>query len=73
MYIVAIAWIYVALLMALTEGGLVAGALTFLFYGLAPLALFLWIGGTPRRRRLMREAVDELPGKDDRADSQRDE
>lgn len=51
MYIIAIGWIYVTLLMAATEPNLVAGILTFVFYGLAPLALFLWLFGTPQRRR----------------------
>ena len=51
MYIVAIAWLYVTVLMAATEPGLVAGLLTFLFYGLLPCALVLWLFGTPQRRR----------------------
>jgi hypothetical protein len=50
-YIVAIAWIYVVLLMALTEPSIVAGIATFVFYGAAPLALFLWLFGTPQRAR----------------------
>ncbi len=52
MYLVAIAWIYVATMMALTESSFIAGAMTFLFYGLAPLALFLWLMGTRARRRM---------------------
>jgi len=51
MYIVAIAWLYVTLLMAFTESSITAGILTFLFYGLLPCALFIWIVGTPQRRR----------------------
>ncbi len=51
MYIVAIAWLYVTLLMAFTESSFTAGILTFLFYGLLPCALFIWIVGTPQRRR----------------------
>jgi len=51
MYIVAIAWIYVTLLMALTEPNVTAGILTFALYGLMPLALLLWLFGTPLRRR----------------------
>lgn len=51
MYIVAIAWVYVALMMAVTEQSVIAGVMTLLFYGLVPLALFLWIFGTPARRR----------------------
>ena len=51
MYIIVIAWLYVIVLMAATEKSVVAGLLTLTFYGLAPVALFLWIFGTPGRRR----------------------
>lgn len=51
MYIIVIAWLYVIVLMAATEKNLVAGLLTLIFYGLAPVALFVWIFGTPGRRR----------------------
>jgi hypothetical protein len=51
MYVIAIAWLYVTLLMAATETTLTGGILTFVFYGMAPLALFLWLFGTPQRRR----------------------
>ena len=54
MYMVAIAWLYVTILMAATETSLVAGLMTLVFYGVAPLALFLWLFGTPRRRRQQR-------------------
>ncbi len=58
MYIVAIAWLYVTLLMAATETSLVAGILTFVFYGLAPLALLLWLMGTPQRRRNKAQQIE---------------
>lgn len=51
MYIVAIAWLYVTLLMATAESSWVSGVLTFVFYGVAPLALLLWLFGIPRRAR----------------------
>jgi len=51
MYIVAIAWIYVTLLMAATEPNITAGVLSFVAYGLAPLSLLLWLFGAPQRRR----------------------
>ena len=51
MYIVAIGWLYVALMMAITEHSIVAGVATFLFYGIAPVALVLYIMGTPARRQ----------------------
>ena len=60
MYIIAIGWIYVTLLMAFTEPNLVAGILTFSMYGLAPLALFLWLFGTPQRRRNQRAEVNSV-------------
>jgi hypothetical protein len=67
MHIIAIGWLYVAGLMALTESGIVAGILTFVFYGLMPVALLSWIGGSRKRRQRRREqerldeALDELP------------
>ena len=62
-YIVAIAWLYVTLLMAAAETSIVAGVLTFLFYGLAPLSLLLWLFGVPQRRRnrQRRELTQEAP------------
>lgn len=50
MYIIAIAWLYVTVLMAATEKTISAGVLTFIFYGLVPCALLLWILGINHRR-----------------------
>ncbi|SPA24412.1 hypothetical protein [Cupriavidus taiwanensis] len=60
MYIVAIGWLYVALMMAITEHNVVAGVATFLMYGVAPVALVLYILGTPGRRRRKAEAERAL-------------
>ena len=75
MYVIAIGWLYVTLLMAATEPNVTAGLLTFVFYGAAPLALLLWLLGAPQRsrNRLAREAVDDAVGKDDGADARRDQ
>ena len=59
MYLVAIAWMYVVLMMTLAEAmspqGTVMGAVfTLVLYGLAPLALVLYLMGTPMRRRAQR-------------------
>ena len=51
MYIVAIAWLYVTLLVAVNEPSIVAGLVSFLFYGLLPCSLLLWLGGTKARRQ----------------------
>lgn len=61
MYLVAIAWLYVALMMALAEAtssqGSVLGALvTFVFYGLLPIGIVLYVMGAPRRREARRRA-----------------
>lgn len=73
MYLVAIAWLYVALLAAVSDDTIVGGVLTFVFYGLAPLALFLWLFGSRarRRRREAAQLVDE--SLNDRADSGQDQ
>lgn len=66
MYVIAIAWLYVTVLMAATEPNLTAGVLTFVCYGLLPLALLLWLFGTPQRRRQTRarEAADASAASD---------
>lgn len=70
MYIVAIAWIYVALLATVTETTVIGGILTFLFYGLAPLSLFLWLFGTSaRRRRSTQRTLREGMGQGDGGDA----
>ena len=62
-YIVAIGWLFVVIMMAVTEPGFMSGAMTLLFYGVLPLGLFLWILGTPQRRRKAASghATDEKP------------
>jgi hypothetical protein len=73
MYIVAIAWLYVTLMMALTEPSIVAGLLTFLFYGLLPCALLIWIIGTPQRRRnRLRVMAEQELDQPDRPDTKAD-
>lgn len=61
MYLVAIAWIYVVLMMAVAEAqspqGTVIGAVfTLLLYGALPLSIVLYILATPGRRKLLRAA-----------------
>lgn len=61
MLIVAIAWIYVVLMMSLTEHSIVAGIMTFLLYGVLPLGVILYLIGTPqrKRRRLAAEKIQQ--------------
>jgi hypothetical protein len=56
MYLVAIAWLYVVLMMALaealsTQGTVLGAVITLVLYGLLPLSLVLYVMGTPSRRR----------------------
>jgi mannose/fructose/N-acetylgalactosamine-specific phosphotransferase system component IID len=56
MYIVAIAWVYVVMMMAVAEAtnsnGTVLGAIiTFVLYGVLPLSILLYIMRAPQRKR----------------------
>jgi hypothetical protein len=60
MHIIVIAWLYVALMMAVAEAtnstGTVIGAVfTFVLYGVAPVALVVYLMNTPARRRRIKE------------------
>ena len=50
MWIVAIAWIYVVGLMAVTEPNIVAGIMTFTGYCVLPLSILFYLTGGRRRR-----------------------
>ena len=67
MYIVAIAWIYVALMMGVAEatntnGTVLGGIVTFILYGILPTSIIIYIMDAPRRRKarlaLEREAFE---------------
>lgn len=67
MYLVAIGWMYVVLMMTVAEAlspqGTVLGALfTFVLYGCLPLAVVLYLLGTPARRRARRAAEQVQAG-----------
>jgi hypothetical protein len=51
MYVIAIAWLYVVVVISVANPTVVGGVLTFVFAGVGPLALFLWLVGTPARHR----------------------
>jgi hypothetical protein len=68
MYLIAIAWGYVVLMMAVAEAtsanGTVLGAVfTLLLYGLLPVGLLMYILGTPGRKRRRRAAEAEADAK----------
>jgi hypothetical protein len=66
-YLVVIGWLYVVLMMAVAEasnttGTLLGAIVTFFLYGLAPVALVVYLMQTPQRRKAFRarEAADDM-------------
>ncbi|MFD0666137.1 hypothetical protein ACT80S_00315 [Ramlibacter sp. MAHUQ-53] len=60
MYLVAIGWLYVALMMSVAEataanGSLLGAIVTFVLYGLVPTGLLVYLLGTPARKRKLKE------------------
>ena len=66
MYLVVIAWIYVVLMMSVAEatnstGTLLGAIITFILYGLAPVALVVYLMGAPSRSKAIKKrALQEL-------------
>ena len=61
MYLVAIAWMYVVLMMAVAEatssnGSVLGAVVTFVLYGALPLSIVLYLLRTPGRRQARRAA-----------------
>jgi len=50
MWIVAIGWSYVVILMAATETSITAGIMTFLLYCMIPLSILFYLTGGKRRK-----------------------
>lgn len=62
----ALAWIYVVLLMALTEPTVVAGVMTFLLYCALPLGILFYVTGGKRRKRRRAAAEAAARAADDK-------
>ena len=67
MYLIAIAWMYVVLMMAIAEatspvGTLLGAFFTLMLYGVGPLALVLYLLSTPARRRARRVREAQAAG-----------
>ena len=51
MWIVAVGWAYVVILMAATETSVIAGIMTFFGYCVLPLSILFYIAGAGERRQ----------------------
>lgn len=59
MYLIPIAWLYVALMMGVAEatnttGTVLGGVITFVLYGVGPVALVVYLMGAPARRKAIK-------------------
>lgn len=71
MYIVAIGWAYVILMMAITASSIGKALAILIFLGVIPLALFVFVFGRPRHRSVA--IPDEKANQPDSTDSHRDQ
>lgn len=73
MLIIIIAWLYVVILMSMTENTVIAGVMTFLLYGVLPLSVVVYLLNTPARRarRKAAEAQEEAAATEDAEGSDR--
>lgn len=74
MYIVAIGWAYLILMMAVTASSIGKALAILVFLGVLPLALFIYVFDGPRRRqqRSMR-LTDEMTDQRDAANAKPDQ
>ena len=61
MHIAAVGWIYVVLMMAITEESVLAAIMTFFFYGVLPVSIIVYLAGTgTRKRRRQQEQLQAM-------------
>jgi hypothetical protein len=67
-YLIAIGWVYVVLMMAVAEatsssGSLLGAFFTFVLYGVLPLSIVLYLVATPARRAARRRRESQPPSR----------
>jgi hypothetical protein len=60
MHIIAIGWIYVVFMMAITEKSVLAGIMTFTFYCAIPLGVVWYIVVIKKRKSVITQKTPEL-------------
>lgn len=73
MYIVAIGWAYVILMMAITASSVGKALAILVFLGALPLALFVYVADGPRRRRRSVAISDEMADQRNAANPESDQ
>lgn len=74
MWIVALGWMYVVVMMSIAEamssqGSVLGAVFTFLLYGVLPLSVVMYLLATPARRRAARARAAALSGRQGDASS----
>lgn len=73
MYIIAIGWLYVTVLVALNEPTVIYGIISFMFYGLLPSGILFWLAGRKmrrQRRRYQESLADQRADTGNRSDTE---
>jgi hypothetical protein len=73
MYIVAIGWAYVILMMAVTASSIGKALAILIFLGVLPIALFVYVADGPRRRRRSMAMTDQGADQRDAANPHSDQ
>ena len=73
MYIVAIGWAYVILMMAITASSIGKALAILILLGALPLTLFVYVADGPRRRRRSMAVSNDIASQRDAADPQSDQ
>jgi type VI protein secretion system component VasK len=56
MYIIAIAWVYVVVMIAVVSDSWLKGIIRFVFLGAIPIGMLIWLTVRRRQGRMQREA-----------------
>ena len=69
MHIAAVGWMYVVLMMAITEESVIAGIMTFFLYGVLPTLIIIYISGSGQRRK--RKEMERLQAMQEQQQTER--
>ena len=69
MHIIAIAWLYVVVMIAAVSDSILKGVVRLLFLGVLPVGLMMWMSMRRHRNRMERDAEDSAPTRPQSSDS----
>jgi len=69
MHIIAIAWLYVVVMIAAVSDSILKGVVRLLFLGVLPVGLMMWMSMRRHRNRMERDAEQSAPARPEPSDS----